>query len=29
VEVGWFDRRVPAVVTAEPLVDPEMKRLRS
>jgi glycine cleavage system aminomethyltransferase T len=29
VEVGWFDRRLRAVVTAEPLVDPEMKRLRS
>jgi glycine cleavage system aminomethyltransferase T/glycine/D-amino acid oxidase-like deaminating enzyme len=26
--VGWFDRRLRAVVTAEPLVDPEMKRLR-
>jgi glycine cleavage system aminomethyltransferase T/glycine/D-amino acid oxidase-like deaminating enzyme len=29
LQVGWFDRRLRAVVTAEPLVDPEMKRLRS
>ena len=29
LEVGWFDRRLRAVVSAEPLVDPEMKRLRS
>lgn len=28
VEIGWFDRRVPATVTAEPLIDPEMTRLR-
>jgi dimethylglycine oxidase len=28
VEIGWFDRRVPATVTAEPLVDPEMTRIR-
>jgi dimethylglycine oxidase len=28
VEIGWFDRRVPATVTKEPLFDPEMTRLR-
>ena len=28
VEIGYFDRRVPATVAAEPLVDPEMTRLR-
>ena len=28
VEIGWFDRRVPATVTAEPLVDPGMTRIR-
>ncbi|TDC85797.1 FAD-dependent oxidoreductase [Micromonospora sp. KC606] len=28
VEIGYFDRRVPAVVTAEPLFDPKMTRLR-
>ncbi|MXG91015.1 FAD-dependent oxidoreductase [Nocardioides flavescens] len=28
VEIGYFDRRVPAVVTAEPLFDPTMTRLR-
>jgi glycine cleavage system aminomethyltransferase T/glycine/D-amino acid oxidase-like deaminating enzyme len=28
VEIGWFDRRIPAVVTQEPLVDPGMERLR-
>ena len=28
VEVGYFDRRLPAVVTAEPLFDPEGTRLR-
>jgi dimethylglycine oxidase len=28
VEIGYFDRRLPAIVSAEPLVDPEMKRLR-
>ena len=27
-EIGYFDRRVRAVVTAEPLVDPKMTRLR-
>ena len=29
VEIGWFDRRIPATVTAEPLVDPGMTRLRA
>jgi dimethylglycine oxidase len=29
VHIGYFDRRVPAVVAAEPLFDPEMKRLRA
>ena len=28
VHIGYFDRRVPAVVSAEPLVDPAMQRLR-
>jgi glycine cleavage system aminomethyltransferase T/glycine/D-amino acid oxidase-like deaminating enzyme len=28
VEIGYFDRRVDAVVTAEPLFDPQMTRLR-
>jgi glycine cleavage system aminomethyltransferase T len=28
VEIGYFDRRIPAIVTAEPLVDPKMTRLR-
>ncbi len=28
VEIGYFDRRLPATVAAEPLFDPEMKRLR-
>jgi glycine cleavage system aminomethyltransferase T/glycine/D-amino acid oxidase-like deaminating enzyme len=28
VEIGWFGRRVPATVAAEPLVDPGMTRLR-
>ena len=28
VEIQYFDRRVVATVTAEPLVDPEMTRLR-
>jgi glycine cleavage system aminomethyltransferase T/glycine/D-amino acid oxidase-like deaminating enzyme len=28
-EIGYFDRRVRAVVTAEPLFDPKMTRLRS
>ncbi|MCX3059421.1 GcvT family protein [Streptomyces beihaiensis] len=28
VDIGYFDRRVRATVTAEPLFDPEMKRLR-
>ncbi|MFI7586391.1 FAD-dependent oxidoreductase [Spongisporangium articulatum] len=26
--IGWFDRRLPATVSAEPLVDPDMKRIR-
>jgi glycine cleavage system aminomethyltransferase T len=29
VEIGYFDERVKAVVTAEPLFDPAMTRLRS
>jgi len=29
VEIGYFDRRVPAVVAAEPLFDPGMERLRA
>ena len=29
VEIGYFGQRVPAVVTAEPIVDPSMTRLRS
>jgi glycine cleavage system aminomethyltransferase T/glycine/D-amino acid oxidase-like deaminating enzyme len=29
VDIGWFDRRLPATVAAEPLFDPEMRRLRS
>lgn len=28
VEIEYFGRRIPATVTAEPLVDPEMTRLR-
>ncbi|HEY2674495.1 MAG TPA: FAD-dependent oxidoreductase [Rugosimonospora sp.] len=28
VHIGYFDRRIPAVVSAEPLVDPKMLRLR-
>jgi dimethylglycine oxidase len=28
VEIGWFGRRIAATVTAEPLVDPEMTRIR-
>lgn len=28
VEIGYFDRLVPATVTAEPLFDPQMTRLR-
>ena len=27
-EIGYFDRRIPAIVTAEPLFDPRMTRLR-
>jgi glycine cleavage system aminomethyltransferase T len=29
VHIGYFDRRIPAVVAAEPLFDPKMERLRS
>jgi dimethylglycine oxidase len=29
VEIQYFDRRVAATVVAEPLVDPEMKKIRS
>jgi glycine cleavage system aminomethyltransferase T len=29
VEIGYFDRRLPATVAAEPLFDPKMTRLRS
>jgi glycine cleavage system aminomethyltransferase T len=29
VEIGYFDQRLTATVAAEPLFDPEMKRLRS
>lgn len=29
VHIGYFDERVPATVSAEPLFDPEMTRLRS
>ncbi|HZZ52592.1 MAG TPA: FAD-dependent oxidoreductase [Pseudonocardia sp.] len=29
VHIGWFDRRLPATVTAEPLFDPGMTRVRS
>ncbi|MDX6266572.1 MAG: dimethylglycine oxidase [Frankiales bacterium] len=29
VEIGYFDQRVTAVVTAEPLVDPRMERIRA
>jgi glycine cleavage system aminomethyltransferase T/glycine/D-amino acid oxidase-like deaminating enzyme len=29
VEIQYFDRRVAATVAAEPLVDPEMKRIRA
>jgi glycine cleavage system aminomethyltransferase T/glycine/D-amino acid oxidase-like deaminating enzyme len=28
VQIGYFDRRIPAVVTEEPLFDPGMERLR-
>jgi glycine cleavage system aminomethyltransferase T/glycine/D-amino acid oxidase-like deaminating enzyme len=28
VEIGYFDRRIPALVAAEPLFDPSMSRLR-
>ena len=29
VEIQYFDRRIAATVVAEPLVDPEMKRIRA
>jgi len=29
VHIGYFDERIPATVTAEPLFDPDMTRLRS
>jgi dimethylglycine oxidase len=29
VEIGYFGNRVPATVVAEPLVDPEMKRIKA
>jgi glycine cleavage system aminomethyltransferase T len=29
VEIQYFDRRIPATVAAEPLVDPDMTRIRS
>jgi dimethylglycine oxidase len=29
IEIQYFDRRIPATVAAEPLVDPEMKRIRA
>ena len=29
VEIQYFDRRIAATVAAEPLVDPEMKRIRA
>jgi glycine cleavage system aminomethyltransferase T len=29
IEIQYFDRRIAATVAAEPLVDPEMKRIRS
>jgi glycine cleavage system aminomethyltransferase T len=28
VQIGYFDQRLAATVAAEPLVDPEMKRIR-
>jgi glycine cleavage system aminomethyltransferase T/glycine/D-amino acid oxidase-like deaminating enzyme len=28
LQIGYFDRRLPAVVSAEPLVDPSMQRIR-
>jgi glycine cleavage system aminomethyltransferase T len=28
VEIEYFGRRIPATVAAEPLVDPEMVRIR-
>jgi glycine cleavage system aminomethyltransferase T len=29
VQIGYFDQRVAAIVTAEPLVDPGMQRIRA
>jgi dimethylglycine oxidase len=29
LEIGWFDRRIPAEIAEEPLFDPSMSRLRS
>jgi glycine cleavage system aminomethyltransferase T len=29
IEIGYFDRRIAATVVAEPLVDPEMKRIKA
>jgi glycine cleavage system aminomethyltransferase T len=29
VQIGYFDQRIPAMVTEEPLFDPTMQRLRS
>jgi len=29
VQIGYFDQRVAAVVTAEPLIDPKMERIRA
>ncbi len=29
LSIGWFDEQLPAVVAAEPLVDPKMERIRS
>ena len=29
IEIQYFDRRIAATVAAEPLVDPEMKRIRA
>ena len=29
IEIQYFDRRIAATVAAEPLVDPEMTRIRS
>jgi glycine cleavage system aminomethyltransferase T len=29
IEIQYFERRIAATVAAEPLVDPEMKRIRA